>query len=316
MISLSRAAAGFLLASLVPGSTQTLTEIFQPPSVSSGLVLPNRIQTVARYTVSGLKPNASYRYVVGFGKASGDEKGAGGFWAINNTAGTDGYIVGYCGTGAKSLDSSALAGDENANESRYGEFVADANGEYTGWFATVGTGNVSRFTPGRETRFILTINGGDGDTVPTSLIGERGIRALSQEAGVMQNSSTMIIGDTRGTVPPETIVLLYDAVEGGDPVWGTWVESIGIQPPAGGPDSPYAHHVKDGYWAAYVPNDLADGVRRIEYYSPEGALLGKLTSRDGKWKPLAGSAYAKANGDSRHKGGVTEVIGIEAPLAR
>lgn len=310
----SRAVLGSLaFLSLSSGFAQTLTEVFQPGFVASGQISANRIQTVGRYTLAGLKPNATYRYISGFGK-NASQKGAGGFWAINNASNADGYIVGYCGTGEKSLDSSALAGDENANRSRYGEFKTDAKGEYTGWFASEGTGNAARFTPGTETRFVLGINDGEGGTEPLFLLGERPVRALGQEAGIVENNGTLIVGDTKGTVPPETIVLLYNDVKGGELIWGTWVENIGIDPPTGGPNSPYAAHVSDGRWAAYVPHDVSGGIRRVEYYSPEGKLLGAATSSTGVWKPLDGPAFAKAAGNSEFHGGVTDVIGIEAPV--
>lgn len=293
---------------------QSLKQIFQPLYLAYAGNRTGSLQTVSRYTVSGLSPDTVYRYSVGYETLNGSGPGGGGFWVINNASGNEGYIAGYAGSGRKGLNGFLVSNDEAFIEAEgYGQFTTDATGSYTGWFAGQASGNAARFTPGRSTRFALNLDDGSGGGKGVILYGETPVTSLGQEPGSAPNQSIAIVGDTMETVPPESIVLLYDAVSGGNLIWGTWVEATNV-PPASGPDSALAINTTPGRWAAYVPDSLSNGIRRVEYYSVDGKFLGAATSPDGKWKSISDPAFSAANGDTTFDGGVNEIIGIVAPL--
>lgn len=301
-IMLSLAAAG--------ASAQTVTEVILPRYGVSGSALDLRAPSAARLTVSGLLPNATYRYYVSGDTNAVPGNGAGNYFGINNVPNNAGYIQGY--TTQKSLGGSLLANDEFATANRYSEFTTDASGSYTGWFALQPTGN-ARFTVGNEVRFGLVLNDGAGGTSVSSLLyTTQTLLMLGPGTGEGVNQATFLVGDSQGA-PGETMVVIYDNVEGtGRPVWASWVEPDGI---AGTPGSLWDTNVTAGRWGAYVSNDLANGIRRVEYWDiGSGSLLGVATDDDGVWTPINEPQFLTANGDTRFNGGTTTLIGIIAPI--
>lgn len=156
-------------------------------------------------------------------------------------------------------------------------------------------------------------NGQGGTSVAHTLYTTSTLLSLGQGTGTGVNEATFLVGDTLGTVPGETIVLLYDNVAGtGRPTWGTWTESDGIDATA---FTLWNTYVTCGRWGAYVPNDLANGIRRIEYWDiGSNTLLGYLTSETGVWPTINQTPFLAANGDTTFNGGVTSPIGIVVPV--
>ncbi|MDW8308142.1 MAG: hypothetical protein RMK20_02070 [Verrucomicrobiales bacterium] len=299
---------GLLAANL---NAQTITEVFLPEYLANGNNTGDRAPTAARLTISGLLPNATYRYYVSGETNVPVGTGAGNYFGINNVTNSAGYIQGY--TTQKAFTGSLLANDENTTANRYSEFTTDASGSYTGWFALVPTAN-ARFTVGNNVRFGVILNNGSGGTsVAHQLYTTSTLLSLGQGTGIGVNQATFLVGDTLGTVPGETMVLLYDNVAGsGRPVWGTWTESDGINATA---FTLWNTHVTPGRWGAYVPNDLANGIRRIEYWDiGSNSLLGYLTDDDGIWQTINEPVFLAANGDTTYDGGVGRPIGILAPI--
>ena len=162
-------------------------------------------------------------------------------------------------------------------------------------------------------RLGLLLNDGAGGTaLASTLYASSTITALGQGTATGQNQGTYLVGDSTGA-PDETMVLLYDNVLGlGRPIWGNWVESDGITP---GGMTLYEANVTAGHWGAYVPNDLVNGIRRVEYRDiANNTILGVATSENGIWTSLSGASFANANGDTAFNGGVTDLIGIVAPV--
>ncbi|MCS7091446.1 MAG: hypothetical protein RMN51_05315 [Verrucomicrobiota bacterium] len=236
--------------------------------------------------------------------------GAGNYFGINNVPNAVGYIQGY--TTQKSLGGSLLANNEFATANRYSEFTTDASGSYTGWFALVPTAN-ARFNVGNEIQFGLILNNGAGGTgTAHQLYTTSTLLMLGPGTNEGANQATFLVGDSVGA-PGETMVVIYDNVLGaGRPVWASWVEPDGI---GAAPGALWTNHVPAGRWGAYVPNDLANGIRRVEYWDiGSGSLLGVATDDDGIWTPIPEPLFLAANGDTRYNGGATTLIGIIAPI--
>jgi hypothetical protein len=159
---------------------------------------------------------------------------------------------------------------------------------------------------------LILNNGAGGTTALSTNYGSQTMTMLGQGTGTGVNHGTYLVGDTFGSVPAETMVLIYDNVAGtGRPIWGSWVESDGITTTFG----LYESNVTAGRWGAYVPNDLADGIRRVEYWDVgANTLLGAVTDSDGIWDTLAGAQFVNANGDTSFNGGITDLIGINAAI--
>lgn len=289
---------------------QTLTEVIIPRYGVSGSTTALRAPSAVRLTLEGLQPNATYRYYVSGDTNSPPGTGAGNYFGINNVANNAGYIQGY--TTQKGLGGSLLANDEFATANRYSEFTTDASGSYTGWFALVPTGN-QRFSVGNEVQVGVILNDGAGGTSVANLLYTTStLLMLGPGTGEGVNQGTFLVGDSLGA-PGETMVVIYDNVAGaGRPIWASWVESDGID---GVPGSLWDTNVTPGRWGAYVPNDLENGIRRVEYWDiGSGSLLGVATDDDGIWTPINEPQFLTANGDTRYNGGTTTLIGIIAPI--
>ena len=297
-------------AAIVTSNAQTVTDVFLPQYLANGNTTAHRAPTAARLTVSGLLANSTYRYYVSGDTNAIPGTGAGNYFGINNTANSSGYVQGY--STAKSLAGTLMSGNEDVTANRYSEFTTDASGNYTGWFGLVATSN-ARFSIGNDVRFGLLLNNGSGGTtVASTLYAANTMRSIGQGTNMGVNLGTLLIGDSL-SAPGETMVLLYDNVAGaGRPIWGTWTEADGVAATAFTLLNTY---VSASRWGAYVPNDLTNGIRRVEYWDvASNSLLGASTDDDGIWAPLAGTAFAAANGDTTIDGGTTTIIGITAPV--
>lgn len=289
---------------------QTLTEVYLPLYAANGNDTAGRLQTAARLSITGLTPNATYRYYVsGWLPSDGaTDNGAGNYFGINDTPNAAGYIQGY--TSQKGLGGSLLADNEFASQNRYSEFTTDSAGSYTGWFALVPTSN-ARFTPGNSIQMGLILNNGAGGTTIAARLRSTSTLLMLGPTNTDAYAATMIIGDSLGA-PGETMVLLYDNVAGsGRPIWATWVESDGITTTFSLSET----NAVEGRWAAYVPNSLANGIRRVEYWDiGSNTLLGVATDDDGVWPVLSDPLFAAANGDTTFDGNFSNLIGIVAPI--
>jgi hypothetical protein len=210
-IMLSLAAAG--------ATAQTVTEVILPRYGVNGNNSALRAPSAALLTVSGLLPNATYRYYVSGDTNTTPGTGAGNYFGINNVPNDAGYIQGY--TTQKGLGGSLLANDESVMANRYSEFTTDASGSYTGWFALQPTSN-PRFTVGNEVRFGLVLNDGAGGTSTSSILyTTQTLLMLGPGTGEGVNQATFLVGDSLGA-PGETMVVIYDNVEGtGRPIWAS-----------------------------------------------------------------------------------------------
>ena len=275
------------LASLFSANAQTriAADVLMPQYIVGGVATESKLQSAYRLTLTGLTPNATYRY---FSGASGSPNTtnsaiAGDYFGIDTFATGAGYIKGYS-TG-KSLNGTLLGGDQTVTTNHYSEFLATAAGTYTGWFSIVATSQLT-FNPGNSVHFYEQINDGAGGAVI-----DTAYRSTSKALSLALNEATFISG--RSGLSGETFVVLYDNVAGeGRPLWVTWTESDGINTNF---TRAYETEVENapaasGAWGAYIPNALANGVRRVEYRDFDNNLVAFVSDSDGVWGERAPQA--------------------------
>ncbi|HPH82650.1 MAG TPA: hypothetical protein PL185_08735, partial [Flavobacteriales bacterium] len=232
---------------IVASATQTIltrpvvTELILPQYIQGKTTSSNntRVPYVYQARITGLTPNATYRYY-NLVALSTDADNADGAGNVILTTGAN-----FSFTSSPNLTSS------------YGQLTADATGAYTGWFATEPTGNV-RFTAGNDLYFRIILNNGSNGTAVTHRITTTNSAKVVDFAAVNVNDRcTGIRGTSTGTA--KNLVMLYDNVAGsGRPVAGTYIENDGT------PIANYAGYFStvngiDGSWGTIIPNNLTNG---------------------------------------------------------
>lgn len=279
-------------------ATPQMAEVIFPKYAINGNTTGHRLQYVCRMNITNLAANATYRYFT-TGDGAGTE-----FFINNNFSNAGGYIAGY--TSSKSLAGTVADSNEFASTNRYGEFVTDGTGSYTGWFSMVPTGNAV-FDAGNQVTFFVQLNDGAGGTTSvTTLASTNKITMINPATGT--NGGRAVRG--LSSAAAEHIVLLYDDTSGtGRPVYGTWTENDSI---ATNFSTWYQTNVDgvNGAWGAYIPVALPNGIRRIEQRDiPTGALVGcPAKSNNGVW--------TNAGNTVNPTGGTTPIVfsNNDAPL--
>ncbi len=270
----SVASAAFAIA-----AAPYLTEVIVPQYMVNGATAGNRVQYVSRLQLNGLGANKTYRYYTAAANntTAGTAAAPGNYFAINNTSGANGYIVGY--SSGKSMSGTLLTGDLFSSSSSYAQFTTDASGSYTGWFTLVSTGNAVFNAGSSVYLYILLNDGNNGTTVSSALNTTTPITMLDAAT-----NARAIKGTSSATA--ENMIFLYDNTAGtGRPLYGTWAENDGITTTF---TSFYTTGVDGttGAWGAYIPTSLPNGLRRIEQRSvATGAITGyPAISCNGVWE--------------------------------
>lgn len=260
-------------------------EIVLPRYAVNGNTTGSRMMYVCMLKLTGLTANTTYRYVTGASTNSGvtTSTAAGNHIGISNSSGTAGYIEGYT-AGKTSLIN--LLGNNSWNTSssanNYSQFTTNLQGEYTGWFSFVPTGN-SAFSAGNNIYIYVQINNGAGGTAITSSFRTTNTVAMLAYGTNSGNSTqcTAIYGNSG--IPDENFVYLFSDTSGtGRPVSVTWTENDGL---AQDWTIWYNSFVStnSGYWGTTIPNNLPNGIRRIERRNISNTLLNYITDNDGIW---------------------------------
>ncbi len=263
----------------------SITEIVFPQYAINGSTTANRLQYVCRLRLNNLSASTTYRYTLG-------APTAGNMFVINNSNGTSGYITGH--TSSKNVNGTLMGSNEFATTARYGELTTDATGTYEGWFAIVPTGNAA-FNAGLSVPLSVQLNNGaSGTTVATTLTTTQTFTMLTPASGT--NGANAIRGSSGASA--EEMIFLYDNTAGtGRPLYGTWAENDGITTNF----TTWYGSIEgnNGSWGAYIPVNLANGVRRIEKRDvATGAITGcPATDTDGIWSSGA-STVNPAGGTS------------------
>lgn len=255
------------------GQTPSIAEVILPQYIQGiNTTNNNRVPFAFRVTISGLIPNATYRYFnqVVTNSDNPTTNGAGNVIFVTNT----GNFI------------RATSPGMNTNGS-YGEFTTNASGTYTGWFITEPTAN-NRFTPGNYLFMrIMLNNGNNGTTVAHRLTTTDSVRVINFGTNNVSTQGTGIYGNS--FVSSKNFVLLYDNTGGnGRPITSTFIEDDGT---SGGNNyaSFYQLNVdgQEGFWGCIIPNDNPNGIRRIEFRDlNSGNIIYYMTDSDGDWNGL------------------------------
>jgi len=228
-----------------------------------------RVPSAYCVTLSGLTPNATYRYTSGMVLAT-DSATTGG--AGNNIF-----------TG--STQSANFVWGTPSLSTTFGTLTANSSGSYTGWFITEPTGNATYFTAGNQVFFRIRLNDGNNgtfvDRIATTTSSSTVITMSTTAGG---NNATAIRSTSLANA--KDFVCLYDNTAGtGRPLAATFIENDGNASVAN-----FATFITSsvngvaGAWGAVIPNALPNGLRRIETRSfTNGSVICSSTDSDGVW---------------------------------
>jgi hypothetical protein len=256
--------------------------VVTPQYICSGTA--TRLPYVYRASVTGLLPNTKYRYysqACRYTDFGGNNSGAGNPILIN-------------GSDFRYTTSTSLS-----TPGGYDSLNTDSQGNYTGWFGFVHTGN-ARFTAGNYVYPSITLDSaGNGSTFRRYALNDS-ILVLQFADSANAVSGTGLYGISLATA--KNIVSIYDNVNNtGRPIVMAIVESDGIDASAMPSLVPYyvdSVDARNGRWGTVIPNILSTGVRRVNVHRLSDASIANFqTDADGIWpsgvstvNPAGGSA--------------------------
>jgi hypothetical protein len=248
-------------------SAQTLPQFIEGLNDTNN----DRIPFAYRATLSGLIPNATYRYInqVVLSSDAVDANGAGNL-IIPNLEGD------FIRTSSPSLET----------DGNYGELTTDVTGSFTGWFVTEPTSN-ARFTPGNHIFMRIRLNdGNEGTAIEHLLTTSDSTKVLTFGIEAIETQGTAlraISGDS-----PKDFVFIYDNLAAsGRPLYGAPIEASGIDFSVINSYAPFFKEFVagvNGSWAAIIPNVNANGVQLVQVLDlATGAIEKSYTGAGGTW---------------------------------
>ncbi|WP_205509683.1 T9SS type A sorting domain-containing protein [Longitalea arenae] len=286
-----------LLISTVSGFAQSLTEVYFPQYIQGAGTFnagdDRKVPFVCRMTVSGLTPNATYRY---YNRFVADPASA--------SIGEGAYIL-----VKDSGDFVRVTAASLATTGRYGTFTTDSSGAYTGWFANE-VSSVGLFTPGNNIYFRLVLNNGNnGITVAHRITASSPVKVIN--FGTDTTAGTGIRCTPLRNGSPKQFILLYDNLFAqGRPVSGTFIESDGTDNSIANGYAPFYADSVNGIhkaWGTIIPNTLSNGILHIAQRSLNGSLNRLYLSFNGKWPGQNFSSIDTKN----TSGGLDKVLVID-----
>ena len=253
--------------------------------IASGSSNSKRLPFAFRATLGNLVANATYRYY--------------NMAVVSSDAATDG--AGNCIFVTPSGNFVRTSGTSMSTAGDYSTFTADNTGAYTGWFVLEPTGNAARFTAGTQIFMQIMLNNGLGGTSVFQRVRTASpVTVLAFATTADPNTGTGIRGNS--FAPAKNFVLLYDNTAGtGRPLTGTFVENDGAaEDTSVSCVSFYSTSVDgtSGAWGAIIPNNLPNGVQRIEQRAlSDGSLVVVNTDSDGVW-PSGANTVSPLGGDA------------------
>ena len=241
-----------LLSTVTRGkSNVVLTDLLLPQYIQGvNGTNNNRTPFVFRIRIDNLLSNATYRFINQIVTAADGPttSGAGNPIFVN----PDSSITRSTST------SLSTAG-------QYSEFTTDDNGSYTGWFISEPTGN-ARFTPGNTVFMRIRMNDGAGGTVAVNWVTTDSVKVINYGNAIDPLQGSGIFGNSYADA--KDFIFLYDNVDGtGRPISGAIAEIDGLSLK---PVTSYVPFYRDfvdtvsGAWGTIIPNQLPNGIRRIE----------------------------------------------------
>lgn len=256
----------------------TFSEIFVPKYLKGVGTFGTRVPTFALIKLEDLHPNTVYRFFAG-----GRNVGYTGDITTDNGAGNN---LHYNHQSETYLYNSVR--DLTQNNS-YSTFQSDADGTKLVWLTLVPTTN-SSFNEGRQVYWIMVLGTEKGTLVKRY---QTTNTSLSLDFGNPPSKCTGIF-DEDSWLPPKSFVCLFESSDDIMPASiaivqdeGTTLQD-GIDPqgnpyPPQGPD--YYNNLDNvnGSWATIIPNNLLNGVGKIEVYNLNGKLIKRVYDSDGVW---------------------------------
>lgn len=294
-----------VVRTLVVSGTASLTDVIMPQFIQ-GLngTNSNRVPYAFRATLSGLNANATYRYNVGMDTC-----------LVTNPSNFGAGIGIYPGSSIATSFLYATTQSLNTTN-QYGTFTSDATGNYTGWFIIMPSGNV-RFTPGNLVHAKIVLNdGAGGTTLVHALKSNQTVQVIN--FGTSTSDGTGIYGASFAT--DKNFVTLYDNGSGsGRPIACTYIQDGGAALPTSTTASFYQTDVMNisGAWGTIIPNNLPNGIRRIEQRSFANGQIEGCPSIDdnGVWSSAVNTVNPVTGGVV---GGATptalKLLNTDAPL--
>lgn len=258
---------------VIPTTDELILPQFAYYGASTGA---GRVQYACRLTLTGLTANKTYKFYNGLSVVNATNAAGLVFSIQNDSQVTFGNIIGL----GFSRNIANTLGNDEVSTNRHATFTTDANGNYTGWFATAANGNATDHVINGDARFYIHLFDGATNTSVGTYRTTSTIKLLNYTT--TSTGITGLIGAAPGIGNEKFVVLYDDRVASPRPLYATWTENDGLntttqftgwyQSINGLPDA----------WGAIIPNDLASGVRSIEYLNIDGTSAGAArTSTDG-----------------------------------
>ncbi|MCX7909925.1 MAG: T9SS type A sorting domain-containing protein [Ignavibacteria bacterium] len=256
----------------------TFTEVFVPKFLKGVGTFGTRIPTFALVRLENLHPNTVYRFFSG-----GRNVGYTGNVETDNGAGNNFH---YNHQNNRYLYNSQR---DLTQDNAYSTFESNNDGTKLIWLTLVPTTNAS-FNEGQRVYWILVLGTEKGTVI------KRYQTTNTSVALDFGNPPTKCTGiyDEDSWLPPKSFVCLFDEQTGGNPVTVAIVQNEnavlqegtdaqGNPFPPQGPN--YYNNLDgvDGSWATIIPNNLSNGIRRLEVYDRNGNLLRRIYDLDGVW---------------------------------
>ena len=269
--------------------SQTLTEVLLPQYIegTSGSNT-NRLPFVYRARLTGLSPNAAYRYINQI---------------VLSTDAATSNGSGNCIFAAMSGDFVLSTGPKLSTAGNYGSFTADGTGSYEGWFITEPTGN-ARFVPGKYIFMRIILNDGAGGTTAAArLTTADSVRVVKLDPAASDSTGTGL--RCTSSAAPKDFVFTYSDTGGtGRPVSGSFIESDGTSNTTANSYAPFYGLRVDGVNGGFgmiLPNALSTGIQRIEQRSlATDTVVAYAVDNDGIWPSGAGTVNPS--------GGTSEIV--------
>ncbi len=246
------------------------TGVIVPQYMSSGT--STRLPFSYRATLTNLAPSTTYRYYTNGATNSTAGGGSLDFGGLSSGAGNPLFINASGSTFTYSTSASLTSAGN------YSTFTTNASGSYTGWFSVVNTGN-GRFTGGNTVYPTIAI-GDDitGATVALRILNDS-VKVLAYSTSAGANNGSFLKEDSSSAIG-KNFVAIYDNESGtGKPVYVAPIQNIGVTIAS----VITGFTLGGGGWNAIIPNNNANGIRRIEQRDFNGNILCYSTDADGLW---------------------------------
>lgn len=256
-----------------------ITEIFIPQYIKGVGSFGSRVPTFALIQVNNLHPNTEYRFISGARQVSytgnpATDNGAGNNLHYNYLTNAFHY---------NSLRDITQSGNHSVIKTNDGE-----TSKYI-WLSLVPTTNLA-FNEGQQIYWIFVLGSEKGTLINRYKTTKT---SLSLDFG---NSPTKVTGiyDEDSWLEPKNFVLLFDDYNATEPISIALVQDEGATlqdgiDPQGNPYPPqgpaYYNNLdgRNGAWATIIPNNLANGIRKISVARYDGSIVRTIYDADGIW---------------------------------